>query len=146
MKSLSTLLAALRLADWATAARGDAATKHTTATSTTANPCSAETFALPPELQDAVLVGVTAVEVRGLTFKPLTPEGRAAIPSSGGVSFCNVTVRYVHKGFDDVTQVQVWLPPAAQWNERFVGVGGGGYSAGQFGSEKVVATLAQGYA
>ncbi|TQN70593.1 putative feruloyl esterase, partial [Colletotrichum shisoi] len=145
MKSLSTLLAALRLADWATPVQGGVPTKHAT-TSTIANPCSAETFALPLELQGAELVGVTAAEVKGLTFKPLTPEGRAAIPSSGGVSFCNVTVKYVHTGFDDVTQVQVWLPPAAEWNERFVGVGGGGYSAGQFGSEKVVATLAQGYA
>lgn len=91
------------------------------------------------------MVRVLADAVTDLEFPPATPEGRAAIPSSG-VSFCNVTVEYVHAGFDDLTQVQIWLPPAERWNGRFVGVGGGGYSAGQFGSEKVVATLAEGYA
>ncbi|GJC83209.1 putative feruloyl esterase ARB_07085 [Colletotrichum liriopes] len=144
MRSLSTFLTALRLADWAAPAQDTTATKTTA--SRVANPCSADTFQFPTELEGADLVSVTAAEVRDLTFKAQTPEGRAAIPSSGGVSFCNVTVKYVHTGFDDVTQVQVWLPPAESWNERFVGVGGGGYSAGQFGSEKVVATLAQGYA
>lgn len=47
--------------------------------------------------------------------------------------------------------MQVWLPLAGEggtggWNGRFVGVGGGGYSAGQFGSEAFGARVAQGYA
>ncbi|KAK7447132.1 hypothetical protein CaCOL14_011540 [Colletotrichum acutatum] len=141
MRSFSTFLTLLRLADWVTPARSDT----TTSSNTAAKPCSPKSFVFPTELEGADLVGVTAAEVRDLTFNPLTPEGRAAIPSTG-VSFCNVTVKYVHTGFDDVTQVQIWLPSAEAWNGRFVGVGGGGYSAGQFGSEKVVATLAQGYA
>ncbi|KAK1991371.1 hypothetical protein LX36DRAFT_716116 [Colletotrichum falcatum] len=132
MKRLSTLLAALRLADRTTAAAQ--------------KPCSGEAFRFPAELEGADLVSVAAGEVRGLEFSAKTPEGRAAIPSSGGVSFCNVTVTYVHTGFDDATRVQVWLPPAESWNERFVGVGGGGFSAGMFGGEQVVATLARGYA
>ncbi|TDZ35447.1 putative feruloyl esterase [Colletotrichum spinosum] len=106
--------------------------------------CTAASFRFPP-LEGASFVNVTAQTVTGLTFDPKTPEGRAAIPKSG-VDFCNVTVKYVHTGFDDVTQVQIWLPLAEKWNGRFVGVGGGGYSAGQFGSEKVVATVADGYA
>lgn len=141
MRSCSTFVALLRLADWVTPAQSDA----TTPSDTAAKPCSPDSFVFPTELEGADLVGVTAAEVRDLMFNPLTPEGRAAIPSTG-VSFCNVTVKYVHTGFDDVTQVQIWLPSAEAWNGRFVGVGGGGYSAGQFGSEKVVATLAQGYA
>lgn len=141
MKSLTGLLTALRLAEWAAPARGADAPLPTTA-----KPCAPGTFEFPAELEGAVLVGVEAAEVRGLEFAPLTPEGRAAIPASGGVGFCNVTVSYAHAGFDDTTRVQVWLPAAEAWNERFVGVGGGGYSAGQFGSEKVVATVAQGYA
>ncbi|KAK2008082.1 tannase and feruloyl esterase [Colletotrichum eremochloae] len=141
MTRLSTLFTALRLAVWGTQAQG--------ATATVAqNPCSADAFRFPAEqLEGADLVSVAADEVRDLAFSARTPEGRAAIPSSGGgISFCNVTVTYVHTGFDDATRVQVWLPPAESWNERFVGVGGGGFSAGQFGSEQVVATLARGYA
>ncbi|KAI8293802.1 putative feruloyl esterase [Colletotrichum sp. SAR11_240] len=121
----------------------------TTATAT--ERCAPETFALPQHpLPDAVLVRVLATPVRGLRFTPTSPEGRAAIPSSG-VSFCNVTVEYVHAGFEDLTRVQVWLPLAGEggtggWNGRFVGVGGGGYSAGQFGSEAFGVRVAQGYA
>ncbi|KXH64542.1 tannase and feruloyl esterase [Colletotrichum salicis] len=143
MRSLSTFLTLLHLADWVTPAQSDATPSGNTAANQ--QPCSPGAFEFPTELEGADLVGVTASAVRDLTFNPQTPEGRAAIPSAG-VSFCNVTVKYVHTGFDDVTQVQIWLPSVEAWNGRFVGVGGGGYSAGQFGSEKVVATLAQGYA
>ncbi|KAF6822148.1 tannase and feruloyl esterase [Colletotrichum musicola] len=108
-------------------------------------PCAPQTFRFP-KLPGADFLSVTAVAVTDFDFgTPQTPEGRAAIPRSG-VSFCNVSLTYVHTGFDDRTQVQIWLPRREAWNGRFVGVGGGGYSAGQFGSEKVVATLAQGYA
>ncbi|OLN97113.1 putative feruloyl esterase-like protein 1 [Colletotrichum chlorophyti] len=136
MKGLLALLTVLRLADVKVfAAQGAKTTK----------PCSPDTFDFPRELEGADPISVSATEVRDLEFDPKSPEGRAAIPKSG-VSFCNVTVKYAHTGCDDTTQVQVWLPSAKAWNGRFVGVGGGGYSAGQFGSEMVVSRVAQGYA
>ncbi|KAL0938557.1 tannase and feruloyl esterase [Colletotrichum truncatum] len=136
MKGLSTLFTAVQLSSWTSPVRG--------ATTEASNRCSPETFRFPT-LEGADFAGLSAIPVTDLEFKAVTPEGRAAIPSSG-ITFCNVTVKYVHIGYDDLTQVQIWLPSAERWNGRFVGVGGGGYSAGQFGSEKVVATLAMGYA
>ncbi|KAF9873884.1 tannase and feruloyl esterase [Colletotrichum karsti] len=147
MKSLQTLLTALR---WSQPPAGPAGAISTqTTTHGSSKHCAPTTFRFPA-LEGADVVRVLAQPVTDLgaptTRTPATtPEGRAAIPSSG-VSFCNVTVEYVHAGSDDLTRVQVWLPPAGAWNGRFVGVGGGGYSAGQFGSEKIVATLAEGYA
>ena len=45
------------------------------------------------------------------------------------ISFCNVTITYTHPGLNDNVNVYIWLP-LENWNERYIGMGGGGYSAG----------------
>jgi hypothetical protein len=103
--------------------------------------CVKESFSFPV-LFGAQFTNITANKVEGFNLTAGTPEGML-IPSSG-LNFCNVTVKYHHPGQNDDTNVQVWLP--AEWNERFVGVGGGGFSAGRFNGEPLAATVNLGYA
>jgi hypothetical protein len=56
-----------------------------------------------------------------------------------------VTVTYTHPGQGDLVNVQVWLP-LSDWNNRFVGVGGGGFSTGTFGDDQISSLAYQGYA
>ncbi|KAI7773220.1 hypothetical protein LA080_011507 [Diaporthe eres] len=69
----------------------------------------------------------------------------AALIDSEGVTACNVTISYTHPGHDDLVSVQVWLP-LAKFNKRFVGVGGGGWSAGEVRTDLRSALASQGYA
>lgn len=64
------------------------------------------------------------------------------------VSFCNVTVTYTHYGADDEIHVEAWLPADDEWNERYYGVGGGGYAAGRFQLPygTMTGAIAEGYA
>lgn len=78
------------------------------------------------------VVDLSAVEHRG--FAP-----DAQMPGSFGSSdtkpleFCNFTVTYTHPGQNDRIHVYVWLP-FDDWNGRFLGQGGGGWSAGGDGA------------
>ncbi|CEL10289.1 hypothetical protein ASPCAL13410 [Aspergillus calidoustus] len=58
---------------------------------------------------------------------------------------CSVNVTLTHPGVDDQVKVWVWLPAAKDWNGRFQGVGGGGWTAGQ-GEVDLVVPVSQGYA
>ncbi|KAL1879178.1 hypothetical protein Daus18300_001757 [Diaporthe australafricana] len=69
----------------------------------------------------------------------------AALISPDGVRACNVTVSYTHPGHDDLVSVQVWLP-LVDFNKRFVGVGGGGWSAEEPGTDQRSALVSHGYA
>ncbi|KAI2615413.1 tannase and feruloyl esterase [Hypoxylon sp. NC1633] len=63
-------------------------------------------------------------------------------------TFCNVTVVYTHPGENDAVGVETWLPPSEDWNELFLGVGGGGFGAGRFNLSyaTMAGFLADGYA
>ncbi|KAE8370392.1 Tannase/feruloyl esterase [Aspergillus caelatus] len=63
------------------------------------------------------------------------------------LSFCNVSLAYMHRDQTDQTNVQVWLP-IDTWNGRMMGVGGGGWQAGLY-PENFMAmqgAIGQGYA
>ncbi|KAG6368811.1 hypothetical protein INS49_003027 [Diaporthe citri] len=70
----------------------------------------------------------------------------AALIDPDGVQACNVTISYTHPGHDDLVSVQVWLPHAAKFNKRFVGVGGGSWSAAEIVTDLRSALVSQGYA
>lgn len=105
--------------------------------------CAGETFSFP-ELLGAQLSSITTSVLDGYKGGPgWLPE--AALIGPDGVRACNVTVTYTHPGHDDLVSVQVWLP-LSNFNKRFVGVGGGGWSAGETGTDLRSALASQGYA
>src|SRR5262249_47483120 len=55
---------------------------------------------------------------------------------------CQVTVTATHPPAGDTENIWIWLP-ASNWNGRFEGTGGGGYSGGSISS--LAAPLSQGY-
>jgi pimeloyl-ACP methyl ester carboxylesterase len=105
--------------------------------------CSLATFTFPP-LFGAELRAITANEVRGYKANPNQTVEALEIGSEG-VDLCNVTVTYTHPNTSDETNVQVWLP-LSSWNERFIGVGGGGFSTGELGGDPISSLVYQGYA
>src|SRR5436309_383021 len=74
-------------------------------------------------------------------FCPNTTIDSAAIDPSDGS--CRVTVTVTHPPSGDRVKIFVGLP-ATNWNGRFRGNGGGGFSGGSAGSLR--GPLAQGYA
>ena len=78
-----------------------------------------------------------------LTLPDTTIESAAVEPVSGArPAFCRVTAVRTHPPAGDRIRVFVGLP-IANWNGRFEGVGGGGFSGGSPGG--VVAPVANGY-
>lgn len=64
--------------------------------------------------------------------------------STAGGEFCQVTVQYTHPGQNDTVNALIGLPLlAADWNERFQMVGGGGWGTGYTSS--LVTAVADGY-
>ncbi|HUB78584.1 MAG TPA: tannase/feruloyl esterase family alpha/beta hydrolase [Bryobacteraceae bacterium] len=59
-------------------------------------------------------------------------------------AYCKVTA-VVRPVADSEIRVEIWLPPAAQWNGKFLGTGNGGYS-GALSYAEMRAALARGYA
>ncbi|CAI6100663.1 unnamed protein product [Clonostachys chloroleuca] len=91
--------------------------------------CSPNAFSFPPIL-GTELHSITASLVRGYTGFVAFGRPEAALIEPGGVDFCNVTVSYKHPAHEDLVSVHVWLPTAKS-NERLVGLGGGGWAAGE---------------
>ncbi|KAF9883636.1 hypothetical protein FE257_003108 [Aspergillus nanangensis] len=52
---------------------------------------------------------------------------------NGSTEVCQVTVQYTHPGWNDTINTWIWLP-VKSWNQRFVGMGGGGWVTGTPGA------------
>ncbi|PYH49745.1 tannase and feruloyl esterase [Aspergillus saccharolyticus JOP 1030-1] len=59
------------------------------------------------------------------------------------VTFCNFSLTYTHPGWDDVINMQVWLP-LSDWNKRLQGIGGVGW-AGTRGDSATALAVSEGY-
>lgn len=93
-------------------------------------PCRADSIP-KPEYFGTSVTNLQAQEVKGWGAYGMFGWLGAA-PPKGSIDFCNVTVTYTHPGLNDTVNVYVWLPLEG-WNERFIGVGGGGFAAGAEG-------------
>ncbi|KAF6824850.1 tannase and feruloyl esterase [Colletotrichum plurivorum] len=92
--------------------------------------CHPSTFSFPPIL-GAEHVQTRASEVRNYTTFCRRSHEAELLPREGIAPFCNVTVSYTHPGHDDSISVYIWLPlDRESWNGVFLGVGGGGFVAG----------------
>ncbi|GKT55953.1 tannase and feruloyl esterase [Colletotrichum tofieldiae] len=108
--------------------------------------CRPETFTFP-DILGAQHVKTTTTVVRNFTgFRGLMHEPAVIVPASGVRPFCNVTVSYTHAGHDDLVSVHVWLPlERGDWNERLMGVGGGGFVVGDVDGDYPSAAVHEGY-
>ena len=77
-----------------------------------ADPCTNLSSLVLPEV-----TSITATSVAANSFTP--PGSTAAVP----VAFCRVQITVA-----PAIKIEVWLPPAANWNHRFQAEGGGGYA------------------
>ncbi|KAI1498936.1 Tannase/feruloyl esterase [Biscogniauxia marginata] len=114
----------------------------TRAVSDPARPCSSESFLFPS------IFGARHVQTAASLLDGYNGPGRraeASLVGTDGVNACNVSVSYTHPGHGDTVTVQVWLP-ISNYNSRFVGVGGGGWQAGDIGGDIMPALTYQGYA
>jgi hypothetical protein len=77
------------------------------------------------------VTSLTAKSFAGGTFQPPDPAGfvptpqrpHASPPISGLPAFCEVSIVVA-----PAINIEIWLPLPAAWNNRFRGVGGGGYA------------------
>lgn len=95
--------------------------------------CVADTFAIPPVVFGAEILATGVAPVLGMSgfasenFRTVQPDAHVE-----NVDFCNVTVTYTHPGTDDRLIVEAWLPAKENWNERYLGAAGGGFTAGRW--------------
>ncbi|OAA59895.1 Tannase/feruloyl esterase [Niveomyces insectorum RCEF 264] len=107
----------LALAATATSASAVASTQVTTAAS-----CMALSA---PTVANATVVSMQAMQMINM---PVAMANGSTMP----LSFCDVNVTLTHGTVGDRVRVEVWLPLAVDWNGRFQGTGGSGFSAGLF--------------
>src|SRR5215469_17634338 len=77
------------------------------------------------------VASITAKSFAGGTFQPPDPAGFVPTPSRphanppipGLPAFCEVSIVVA-----PAINIEIWLPLASAWNNRFRGVGGGGYA------------------
>ncbi|KAK0935148.1 hypothetical protein LTR29_013248 [Friedmanniomyces endolithicus] len=88
------------------------------------------------------VVDISAKEHRGYEDWMPSPMTGMTGPKRP-IDFCNVTITYTHPGQGDRVNVYVWLP-LEDWNGRFLGQGGGGWTAGW--EMSLAPSVAAGYA
>lgn len=82
-----------------------------------------------PEVFGAEITSLSATKVTNYSLA-LPQQDMHFAMNVTGLAFCNVSVEYTHPGQGDRINVQIWLP-LENWNGRFMGTGGGGYSSGE---------------
>ncbi|EEU38371.1 uncharacterized protein NECHADRAFT_77056 [Fusarium vanettenii 77-13-4] len=105
--------------------------------------CVASFFPIPT-LFGAEIYSLNATWTKNYSYE--IDQGRYASShafSVQGLNFCNVSIWYIHPGYDDHVNVQVLLPE--RWNGRFQGTGGGGFVIG-LSEPAMVGGMTQGYA
>ncbi|KAK1069640.1 hypothetical protein LTR74_004753 [Friedmanniomyces endolithicus] len=88
------------------------------------------------------VVDIAAKEHRGYEDWRPSPMTGISVPKKP-IDFCSVTITYTHPGQGDRVNVYVWLP-LEDWNGRFLGQGGGGWTAGW--EMSLAPSVAAGYA
>ena len=72
------------------------------------------------KLSSLVLPEVISITATSIAADSFTPPG---LPTPVSVAFCRVQITVT-----PAINIEVWLPPAANWNHRFQAEGGGGYA------------------
>ena len=96
-----------------------------------------------PQVPGAHVTSLTAAVVHNYTEDLSGESNNWQEHNATDLSFCQVNVTITHPGTGDSVQNQVWLPLTG-WNGIFLGVGGGGYAAGNWPS--LGAAVLRGYA
>ncbi|KAJ4138726.1 hypothetical protein NW768_002593 [Fusarium equiseti] len=102
--------------------------------------CTDEAFS-SIKLDKAEILSVTA-NISTVNL-PASPTNEWPENPKDTVTLCKVVVQYTHPGWNDTINTYVWLP-VSDWNERMVGVGGGGWSTGDV--DDLAAPASKGYA
>lgn len=76
-------------------------------------------------LSAGILVNDSSVTAE--TFYNVSFTGSAMYPNAT-ISYCNVTFAYSHHGLDDKVFLTYWLPSPADFQNRFLTTGGGGFA------------------
>ncbi|KAJ9601966.1 hypothetical protein H2200_013525 [Cladophialophora chaetospira] len=104
-------------------------------------PCS---DSLPkPVLGGATITSFTAAVVHNYAVNITGESNNWTSHNITGLSFCQVNISLTHVGTGDLVNNQVWLPITG-WNGIFLGIGGGGYAAGNW--QSLAPAVSRGYA
>ncbi|KAJ5930614.1 Tannase feruloyl esterase [Penicillium verhagenii] len=98
-----------------------------------------------PSFFGAEIISVTANPVFNSIDHAEVSHPSSPQETDDSVSFCNVTVTYTHPGQQDQISTTVFLP-LERWNNRLLGVGGGGFGTRMLGDADLLKAVAGGYA
>ena len=75
------------------------------------------------KLSSLALAEVTSIAATSIAANSFTPPGPPGVTTAVPVAFCRVQITVT-----PAINIEVWLPPAGNWNHRFQAEGGGGYA------------------
>lgn len=114
------------------------------ATADLGSTCSSEAIS-EPVLFGIEILSITANPVFDHLNPPPTLYLSPPLETNILLSLCNVTVTYTHPGQEDRITTTVFLP-LKEWNNRLLGLGGGGFATRMPGDGDLLNAVASGYA
>ncbi|CAH0044865.1 unnamed protein product [Clonostachys solani] len=109
-----------------------------------ASTCYPEYIKINP-ISGLQIISIEAIAIFNATTTPNFPNSFPASANITGINYCNVTVTSRHPGYQEAgIKTSVYLP-LNNWNERMMGIGGSGFSAGNQ-LDRVLTPLSQGFA